>query len=194
MRHLLAILACLTIPATPLFADDIVFPDGTPASNAGGIMIIRKGNQTTFSVGGVFFSRHVKVKTLTPEGPVVTRFTVPNVFQAPGAVEFLGLVPASLQPASLQVEIPDINGVLYIEGKLVRSTGTSRQLESPPLPPGQDHPIKIRGVFAVGDRLLIEDKTLLLRAGQSIRVTFDGAQAVSVPLRRDNSAEVATKK
>ena len=61
--------------------------------------------------------------------------------------------------------------------------GKTRVLESPPLPPGVAHPLHLRAAFAVGDRLLIQDKRVLLRAGENLAVTFDGVEAISVPLK-----------
>jgi len=75
----------------------------------------------------------------------------------------------------LWVDIPDPVGVLYIEGELVRTFGTERRLESPPVPPGRGWPLHVRAAFKVGDRLLIEDKVVLLYAGEIASVTFDGA-------------------
>ena len=78
MRRILPLIAFL-VATSPALAQDVTIPDGTPASSLGGIMIIRQGNQTTLSLGGVLFSRRVKVKTHTPDGPVVTRFTLPSL-------------------------------------------------------------------------------------------------------------------
>ena len=179
MYRTLAVLVCCFCLILPARGDGIVFPDGTTPDNPGGIMIFRQGNQTTFSVGGAFLSRKVKVKTMTPEGPIVTRFVLPSVFHSP----FTPPLPQSA-PAFLQVAIPDPFGLLFIEGEMVRTTGTSRQLESPPLQPGKDFPLRLRAAFAVGDNLLIEDQVVTIRSGESIAVTFDGRQAVSVPLRK----------
>jgi uncharacterized protein (TIGR03000 family) len=185
MRQIIPFLAIL-IATSHALAQDVTFPDGAPASMRGGILIIRQGNHTTLSLGGVFFSRHVTVKTHTFDGPVVTHFTLPSMLHSPEAIQFLNQVPATIH-----IEIPDPGGVLYVDGQLVRSHGTSRQLESPSLPPGAEQRVKLRGVFASGESLWIEDKTLVLRPGASLRVTFDGRQAVSVPLRRD-ADEIAT--
>ncbi len=180
MRQLTAILACSLILPSALRADEVTFGWGMSTSNLGGLMIVRQGGQTTFSLGGVVFGRHVKTKTLTPDGPVVTRFKLPSALHSPNAMPFL-----EKAPATILVDIPDQIGLLYLDGELLPTKGVSRQLESPPLPPGKEFPLKLRGVFAAGDHLLIEDKMLLLRAGESVRVSFDGSRAVAVPLRRD---------
>src|SRR5262249_40027798 len=135
--------------------------------------------------GGVLAPGKVKVTTLSPEGPVVSRFTFPAGSGSPAAPPF----PQAL-PASLYVEMPDPNGLLYIEDELIRSHGTARRLQSPPLPRGSTRTLRLRAAFKVGDRLLIEDQQVVLRAGASAVVTFDGRRAVSVPFDQDD-AEVA---
>ena len=185
MCRTLAILAGIFCITSPAFSQAVVFPDNTTSDQPGGLMFIRKGNQTTWSVGGVFLSRHVKIVTRTPEGKEITRFKLPSVFQDPYTPPLSELVPALVH-----VNIPDVHGNIYIDGELVRTSGTSRRFESPSLPAGKSHPVLVRAVFAVGNELLIEDKEIVLRAGESIAVTFDGSRAVRVPLRPE-SAKVA---
>ena len=177
MRRTLAILACCLFLTPSTRGDEPLAPDGMPISQLRGLLIIRQGNQTTVSLGGGLFPRKVKVTTLTPEGPVVTRFTLPSDLRGPTGTPLPECVPASIR-----VDIPDNYGVLYVEGELLRTYGTARQLQSPPLPPGKPYPLHLRCVFAVGDKLLIEDKQVLIRAGESSAVTFDGSRALSVPL------------
>ena len=184
MRRLLAIVACCSF-TPPTQGEDVIFPDGSHAKDFGGLMIIRQGNQTTVALGGVLFPRKVKVTAATSEGPIITRFTLPSFFQSPTTTDFLDAAPASLR-----VEIPDTYGVLYLEGELLRSKGTSRQLVSPLLSPGTSYPIHLRAVFQVGDRLLIEDKQIVLRSGESTAVTFDGSRAISVALPRETTESV----
>ena len=192
MRHALPVLAGFFFFASPLFAQyDPIYAQSdpgsvrmplaerTPPAMLGGLMIMRDGNQTTMSLGGILFPRKVKVTTNTPAGPITTRFVLPSAFHSPNAVPLPGAAPALLQ-----VERPDVFGIIYIEGQLIVSHGMTRRLESPPLPPGLDHPLKLRAAFAVGDKLLIEDQTILLRAGESLRVTFDGSRAIAFALPR----------
>jgi uncharacterized protein (TIGR03000 family) len=181
VRHILGCLLCSLVLIAAACGGEPIFPDGTPARLQGGFMIIRQGDQTTVSLGGVLFPRRVKVTTATPDGPVVSYFTLPSFLHSPNA---LPLPDAA--PALLYVEIPDFYGNLYIEGELVRGWGTARHLQSPPLPPGKDYPVRLRAAFQRGDNLLIEDRQVVLRAGQSSVVRFDGSAAISVPLRTDN--------
>jgi len=176
MRRTLTILASCVFLATATRGEDVIFPpDDIPASQLGGLIIIRQGNQTTVSVGGVLFPRKVKVKTVTPEGPVVARFKLPPAFQSPTRL----LLPESA-PASLRVEIPDADGLLYVEGELIHGDGTVRLLQSPPMPPGAVCPIHLRAAFKVGDHFFIEDKRVFLRAGEGATATFDGSKAMVI--------------
>jgi hypothetical protein len=171
-----AILVCCLLWASPGRGQEPFNPDGTPLSAMGGLIIIRQGNQTVTSLGGGIFPRRVKVTTATPEGPVVTRFSLPSSWVAPTSPL------AVLAPATLWVEMPDPDGLLYIEGELIRSKNTSRQLQSPPIPMGMDFPLKLRAAFKVGNNLLIEDKQVQLHGGESTRAVFEGTSAFSVPL------------
>src|SRR5438552_3652922 len=83
MRRILAILACYFVAVPVAVGDEIEFPDNTTSNMPGGLMIIRQGNQTTWSLGGAFLPRAVKVVTNTPEGKEIARFRFPSVFQDP---------------------------------------------------------------------------------------------------------------
>jgi hypothetical protein len=185
MRRSLPLCVCCLFFPSAVLADELMLPDGSPARLYGGLQIFRRGNQTVVSLGGGVFGRRVNVTTDTPEGPVVTQFRLPSNFHSPQTPP----IP-NAAPAMLRVQLPDADGVLYVAGELVRSHGTARPLQSPPLPLGQPTPLHVRAAFRVGDRLLIEDKRLLLWGGQTLDVTFDGAGAVAVPLPRPE-AEVA---
>src|SRR5450755_4392520 len=115
MRRTLTILACCFFLTASTRAEEPVNPDGIPYRELGGLQIIRQGDQTTVSLGGVLFPRKVRVTTATPEGPVVTRFVLPSAFQSPTRTPL-----PEAAPAFLNVEIPDDDGLLYIEGELVR--------------------------------------------------------------------------
>jgi len=180
MCRVLAILVCSFCFTSSAFAQPVVFPDNSTSDMHGGLIIIRKGNQTTWSVGGVLLSRHVKMVTKTPKGKEITRFRMPSVFQDPYAPPMSTLIPASVR-----VEVPDPDALLFIEGERVRVTGTSRQLESPGLASGQVYPLRMRAAYVAGDNFLIEDKEITIQAGESAIVTFDGGRAVIVPLGKD---------
>jgi uncharacterized protein (TIGR03000 family) len=182
MRRVLAILVCSFCSTSSAFAQPIVFPDDRTSDIPGGLMIIRKGNQTTWSLGGAFLPRQVKVVTKTTEGKEITRFKMPSVFQDPYAPPLSTLIPAAVR-----VEVPDPDALLFIEGERVRVSGASRQLESPGLAPGKAYPLRLRAAYVVGDNFLIEDKEITIRAGESTGVTFDGSRAVIVPLRKDTA-------
>lgn len=175
MRRVLAVLACCMFITASLRGSEPLTPDGMPFGQQGGLIIMRKGNQTTVMMGGGLLPRKVRVTTETPEGPVVTRFTLPSHL----AVSY----PPLPEPfaAFIRVEIPDTIGVLSLEGELIASKGTLRYLQSPPLPPGTTYPVRLRAAWMVGDRILIEEQPVVLRPGETIAVKFDGSRAISVP-------------
>jgi uncharacterized protein (TIGR03000 family) len=185
MRRALPILACCFFLTPPTRGEERVNPEGIPYKYLGGVITFRHGDQTVVSLGGVLFPRKVKVITDTPEGRIVTPFLLPSAFGGPAAPP----LPEGI-PALLRVEIPDTYGILYIDGELVRSRDTVRQLQSPPLAPGKSYPLHIRAAFKVGDNLLIEDRQVFLRAGEATAVTFDGSRALTVPLPRDDTESV----
>jgi hypothetical protein len=177
----LAVYSCL-LPVSAR-GGEIILPDGSPLSQNGGLIILRQGDQTTVSLGGALLPRRVRVSTATPAGPVVTRFTLPSNLHSPTMPPWLGTAPATIQ-----VDIPDTYGQLYVEGQKVPTESASRRyLESPPLPPGQDCVVRLRAVFGVGEQILVEDRQVVLRAGHCTVVTFDGSRPVAVvtpPSRR----------
>jgi uncharacterized protein (TIGR03000 family) len=179
MRRALLLLACGFVFALPVRGGEIIMPDGSPLSQQGGLIIMRQGGQTTISIGGALLPRNMRVITPTPEGPVVTRFTLPSNFCSPTMPEWLGA-----GPAFLHVEIPDADGHLYIEDTLTHAKGSLRYLQSPPLLPGEDCTLQLRAVFMVGDRILVEDKTVKARAGECTAVKFTGEGARVVSVRR----------
>jgi hypothetical protein len=181
MRHGLVILAiCCLVPAARA---DVVPTDAQNFDGYGGFMVIRRGDQLITSVGGGMLPRKVRVRTDTPEGPVITRFTLPrsDTFEWLDAARAAGR-QAVAAPALLRVEIPDPDGMLYVEDVLVRRRAGSDLLESPPLPVGRPCQVRFTAVFAAGDKVLVEDKVVTLRAGESVAVRFDGSGAVAHPM------------
>jgi hypothetical protein len=153
-----------------------ISPDGRPASTLGGVIFARQGNQTVLSTGGAVFPRRVQVTT---DPPAITPFALPGMGGAAGQLP----VPNGV-PGVLRVGLPDPSGLLYLDKELIRSTGSWRRLQSPPLAPGQSYPLQVRAAFKVGDNLLIEDKEVVMRPGVETIVSFDGSRATSVPLPR----------
>jgi hypothetical protein len=154
--------------------DEPLSPDGTPLRAQGGLIIARKNNQTAISLGGAFLPRRVRVVTRTPEGPVVSRFSLPSTFQGPGVAPLPQCVPAMLR-----LEMPDPYGVLCIEGQLIDTLGAVRFLQSPPLAPGMTYNLHVRVAFKVGERLLVEDREIPIHSGERLAVRFDGSRAAA---------------
>lgn len=182
MRRFLAIFVCGFLLTSPTRGDEPKAPDGTPWRVYGGLIVVRQGDQRIRMLGGALLPRSVKVTEATPEGPVVYQFTAPSAWQGSPPLPVPGCAPARLQ-----VQMPDDNGLLYIEDELIRSAGTSRQVQSPPLAPGRSFPLRVRAAFKSGENLLIEDKQVMIRAGQVSAVAFDGSRALSVPLPRTDA-------
>jgi hypothetical protein len=181
MHRILAILAFSFFTVSQARSGELFF-ETAPARNLGGIIIYRKGDVTSVSVGGVLFSRHVKVTTDTPEGPVVTYFTLPSAFKTQDRPPIPGT-----DSACLAVEIPDQDGMIYINEQLVRCHGTFRLLESPPIDPNDPCTLHVRAVFRVGDKILIEDKIIPIHPGDRTPVHFDGSHAIAVPVKQATS-------
>jgi uncharacterized protein (TIGR03000 family) len=177
--------------------------DETPGAYPGGLVISRQNGQSVVRVGGGLFPMKVWVTEPGPQGPVTEKLVFPGAAQSsylPFALQDqvvngppwaagrnLPPAPAVVPPvapdrAYVQVQIPDPIGVLYLDGKLTDTAGTSRRLESPPLARGQSHVFRLRAGFKAGDNLLIEEKEVVVRAGEAADVTFDGKRATSVPL------------
>jgi hypothetical protein len=176
MNKSLMVAVCSLLLPLVVHADDLMMPDGQPLKYNGGLIIVRQGNQTTVSVGGVFLPRKVRVTTDTPAGPIITRFTLPSYFHSPTTPEWLGTAPAMIE-----VDIPDPEGLLVVEGQqIVTEKSSRRYLQSPPLPPGNDIALQLRACFIVGDHVVVEDRQVLMRAGQRSHVSFDGSQPVAV--------------
>jgi hypothetical protein len=186
MRRTFVALFGSLLLATPSLADEIpLFGWGGAPEHLGGLMIVRQGGQTSRSSGGILVNRRVKVTAATPEGPVVTRFLLPSALHSPTALPVPGM-----SPASLHVEIPDNFGLIYIDGEMVKSPASmARVLETQPLAPGKSYSFRLRGVYAKGEKLLIEEKCLTLTAGQAARIQFDGNGAIAVPLRASEHSD-----
>ena len=179
-RSLAIVTSVLLLFSTSARADEVTFPDGRSWNYPGGLMIVRQGNQTTWLLGGVLVPRQVKVVTRTPEGKEYGRFRLPSLLHSPQ----VNPVPQSA-PALLEVAVPDPHALVYVDGEQVRVRGKARSLESPPLPPGKSVTVRIRAAYASGDKFLIEDKEITLRAGETTSVAFDGRGALVVSLRKD---------
>jgi uncharacterized protein (TIGR03000 family) len=171
--------------------------DDTPGAVPGGLVFIRQNGQWIVRFGGGLLPMRIRMTEPGPDGPVTSRMILPSAAQSaalPLALQHhapLFTAPSEAAPhkpapdrACVQIHIPDPSGVLYLDGKLTNTRGTTRQLESPPLEFGKTHVFKLRAGFQVGENLLIEEKEVLVRAGELSDVTFDGARAKSVPLPR----------
>ena len=167
--------------------------DDTPGAEPGGIVFIRKGDQRIWRFGGALFPMHLRITEPGPNGPMTSWMTLPSSGQSSAVPLALQHHPVPLkdQPlpggrapnrACVQVAMPDELGLLYIDGRLTDTRGTSRVIESPALDHGQRHVFRLRAAFKVGENLLIEEKEVSASSGEVLSVNFDGTRAVSVRL------------
>ncbi len=182
--------------------------DDTPGAVPGGIVFGRVNGQRVLRIGGALFPMRVRVTEPGPDGPVTTRMVLPSSGQSPlvplalqhqsvppGATLHFGASAAPAVPAvpavtcGMRVQMPDPIGLLYVDGRLTDSRGESRVVPSPA--PGKTQVVRLRAAFKVGDNLLIEEKEVVVRAGEIAEVKFDGARAMSVPLPQSQSAVVS---
>lgn len=172
----IAILACCVVAASSARGDESISQNDYATAYYGGLIIGGQRGQSVVSLGGAIFRRRVNVITATPDGPVATKFTLPSPFHTPNT-------PPSpfLAPATIRMDVPASDGIIYIEGALIRTHGTTRYFESPPLSPGTSYSLQIRSAYRSGDRVLIEDRQVTVRAGALTTVSFDGTRAYSVP-------------
>jgi len=177
--------------------------DDTPGTQPGGIVFIKKGDQYIWRFGGALVPMRIRITEPGPNGPVTSWMTLPSSFQSSDVALALQHHPIpqsrpltehnSLAPspapnrAGVQVAMPDPLGLLYIDGRLTDTRGTSRLIESPEMERGKLHVFRLRAAFKVGENLLIEEKEVVVRVGEVIPVTFDGSKAISVPLPKTGS-------
>ncbi len=160
--------------------------DDTPGAMPGGLVFGRVNGQRFVRIGGGLFPMKIWASEPGPDGRVRTQMILPSAAQSslvPLVLQHQAVLPRpTADRACILVQIPNPNGLLYVDDHLTNSRGTSRQLESPPLTAGQSHVFRLRAGYMVGDNFLIEQKTVSVRAGENATVTFDGKQAVSVYL------------
>jgi hypothetical protein len=82
----------------------------------------------------------------------------------------------------VEVQLPDERGLLYVNGNPTPLHGRVQVLRTEFLPRCGAQVFELRAAFRSGDELLIENRTLVIRAGERTSVTFDGHQAMRVKL------------
>jgi hypothetical protein len=82
----------------------------------------------------------------------------------------------------VEVQLPDERGLLYVNGNPTPLHGPVQVLRTEFLPRCGAQVFELRAAFRAGDELLIENRTLVIHAGERTSVTFDGGKAVRVKL------------
>ncbi len=148
----------------------------------------------------------VRVTEPGPDGPVTTRLIYPSSLQSPyvplalqhqlppsARPNIIAPAETGLVPACVRVRIPNPAGLLYLDEQLTKTEGAVRELQSPPLERGKPHVFRLRAAFMAGDNLLIEDREVTVRAGESAEVSFDGKRALAVYLPMTDKATATAK-
>lgn len=89
--------------------------------------------------------------------------------------------PQTPPQTKLKVTLPDAKAVVWFNGYLTSSMGTQRVYQAPPMKPGMyDYTLKVS--YNQGGRVVIEERTVTVRAGQSYSVDFtQNVAAASAP-------------
>ena len=73
--------------------------------------------------------------------------------------------------ASLSLDLP-ATATLYVDGQLIAGGGESRQFHTPALPRGQAFFYEVKAVVEVNGKSEVEQKRLVVKAGESLREGF----------------------
>jgi len=73
--------------------------------------------------------------------------------------------------ASLSVELP-AGASLFVDGNLIVGGGETRQFHTPELPRGQAYFYEVKAVVEVNGKLEVEEKRVVVKAGESLRESF----------------------
>ncbi|HZT80678.1 MAG TPA: TIGR03000 domain-containing protein [Gemmataceae bacterium] len=74
--------------------------------------------------------------------------------------------------ATLDVELPDPDAVVWIDGHRTKQAGTQRQYVSPPLQAGQSYRYEVRAEWTAGGRKVEQTQTVTVRAGEQVSLFF----------------------
>ena len=138
----------------------------------GGPSIVSPGIVTPTIVGGT---------TIVGSAADVGQPVIPPAAPSTTTVER----PAS-SPARLTIELP-ATAKLIVDGRATKGDGVTRQFHTPPLPAGQAFYYEMRAEVEVDGKVEVEEKRVVVRAGQSLTESFAklsaataGAKATSV--------------
>jgi len=185
-------------PADP-YVGGLVFPRESRADGA---------VRSTVSVGGGILPRRVRETITYPATASIDSLMTPRALPAEARTETLPqprpvpppagpadkndevLPPPRVVPggpsvnatARLRIWVPDDAALIYIDDMPTATRGYARLLVTPELPAGKEFTYRIRAAFREGPDLLIEEKTVTVRAGRTTPVPFTGDDAKRVPL------------
>jgi uncharacterized protein (TIGR03000 family) len=91
------------------------------------------------------------------------------------------LVAADSAPAQIQVKLPTADATLTIMDWKATSTGTERQLQTPPLARGQTFRYRVKASWTANGQPIAVERDVLVEAGQTVLVDFTGAVGEAKP-------------
>jgi uncharacterized protein (TIGR03000 family) len=74
--------------------------------------------------------------------------------------------------ANLKFRVP-ADAKLYVDGRLTTVGGTERSFTTPALAPGQKYYYDVRAEMTVGDKLVVEEKRVIVEAGAKVSESFE---------------------
>ncbi len=153
----------------------IVAPSYTPVMESGGVIIGRAVAPAQVAGG-------------TPAGYYATPET--------GTSGYLASAPPSTAsgelPAHLAVELP-ANAKLYVDGTLIRGEGDVRHFHTPDLTQGKAFYYELRAEYTVAGKVEVEEKKVVVRAGDRLSEAFPKLLALAKPSRAPELASVGAK-
>jgi uncharacterized protein (TIGR03000 family) len=91
-----------------------------------------------------------------------------------------GLVTAGANTGVIEVRLPDANGEVWFDGQKMQQTGAVRSFTTPPLDPGS-HTYQVTAAWSQDGRVVTQERTVRVQAGESVRVDFTQAAPVPTP-------------
>src|SRR5262245_58448716 len=177
MTRILVLVAMLLVHAPWVRADEPYFRENPNGAPGGFTFIVSPSGERIASFGGIFLPMRLKVRDY--KGGPATRITYPSMLHSP-----VGPPNPNMGRGYVRVFVPEPGAVVYVNGELTDSSGLERVLATDYLEAGHDHLIRLQAGFRSGDQLLIQERAVVVRAGETASVTFDGAGALAVPLPR----------
>ena len=93
-------------------------------------------------------------------------------------------IAAADKPALLTVEVP-AGAKLYVDGRLTNGDGSARKFHTPALPAGKSFFYELKAEVEIAGRTEIEEKRVIVRAGDTLAESFPRLIAAAKSADRD---------